>query len=466
MNLHKDQMSNKTRFFSMQTLLKNQKFNYTASSILIFMFILVLGFQNCGKNAKNEGGPIERASVGDKAIFKLSEKYGGEKAISHILWRFAIHGYCQNSLQTPRRVNAGKDESIEMNWPELLKEIGRSFYLEAFIQFEGDECITYRRQKFHLLLNNSNLMCTRELQTDRFSLTSTLSSSEGVDYERFFPVESSVNLELFQDTTVDFNTVQWSIKRLFLEDDTELADQTNETANPLTHIFSQIGLYNVSVNASGTAKHPEDGYDYSSIPVSAELIIGLCEDTASEIILSSESFGASTPQLSEIKPIFNYVRPADTDSNNKVTFVFNDNSENYQDQHITYKYKRNSSSKFIDIDIQNADECFFDAEPLSTIECYPSGCSSDAADCNCHTFYEIREDLSSLSSCSGNALDMSTLDTDTTQCTDAVFVVAASKTGQESKVEKVFYKHCPANQDYCYFGEEYDRPSDHQCPSS
>ena len=115
------------------------------------------------------------------------------------------------------------------------------------------------------------------------------------------------------------------------------------------------------------------------------------------------------------------MRPADTDTNNKVTFVFN-NSENYQDQHITYKYKRNSSSKFIDIDIQNADECFFDAEPTIGITC-PS-CESGATDCICP--YTMNEDLSPVSSCSGNALDMSTLDTDTTQCTDANFVVIAS----------------------------------------
>ena len=466
-SLQKDQMSNKTRFFSMQAFLKNQKFNYTVSSFLIFMFILVLGFQNCGKT-KNEGGPIDKvsASVGDKAIFKLSEKYGGNKTISHILWR--VNGI------------TGTEENIKIDWSEFLIEVegGESYLkyidyidLEAFIQFEGDECVTYRKQGFVLTDIGISSVSTSQLGlSDTLSITSTLSPNKDINYQRYFPVGSSVNLGLnivsHNPFNVRFDTFQWSIKKLFLEDDTELADQTNKTANPFTHTFSQTGLYNIFVQASGTRTDIVDESSDVSVDLSTKLLIGICEDT-SEIILSGESFGSSTPQLSDIQPIFNYVRPADTDTNNKVTFVFDGNSENYQDRHVIYKYKRNSSSKFIDIDIQNADTCFLDTEPLSTTECIPSTCSSDAADCNCHTFYEIREDLSSLSSCSGNALDMSALDTDTTQCTDAVFIVAASKAGQENKVESYrYYKHCPADQDYCYFGEEHDRPSDHQCPSS
>ena len=100
----------------------------------------------------------------------------------------------------------------------------------------------------------------------------------------------------------------------------------------------------------------------------------------------------------------------------------------YEYRNVYYKYKRNSTSKFIDIDIQNADECFLDTEPLEKTECV-----SDA----CYISYEIREGLSPLSSCSGNALDMSTLDTDTTECTETTFVVAASKAGQD-KLQRVF----------------------------
>ena len=467
-SLQKDQKSNKTHFFflqSLQTLLKNQKFNYTTSSILIFMFILVLGFQNCGKT-KNEGGPIDKvsASVGDKAIFKLSEKYGGNKTISYILWRV-------------NEITTGTEENIKINWSEFLIEVegGESYLeyidLEAFIQFEGDECVTYRKQEFFLTdIGVSSLPSLQLGLSDTLSITSVLSSSEDINYQRYFPVGSSVNLGLniasHNPFNVRFDTFQWSIRKLFLEDDTELADQTNKTANPFTHTFSQIGLYNIFVQASGTRTDIVDESSDVSVDLSTKLLIGMCEDT-SEIILSGESFGSSTPQLSDIQPIFNYVRPADTDTNNKVTFVFDGNSENYQDRHVIYKYKRNSSSKFIDIDIQNADKCFLDTESIITSSACPM-CTSDATatDCSCYNFYKIREGLSPLSSCSGSALDMSTLDTDTTQCTDAIFVVAASKTGQEYKTGQTFYKHCPADQDYCYFGQENNRPSDHRCPSS
>ena len=240
-----------------------------------------------------------------------------------------------------------------------------------------------------------------------------------------------------------------------------------------------------------------------------ELLIGLCEGEvdAVEVVIGQESFGSLTPErILQKEIIFNYVRPADTDTNNKVTFVFNDNNEDYQDQRIIYKYKRNSSSKFIDIDIQNADTCFFDSSPLKTTTCYyingcppdaknckcftrneealnnncppgieecskvtecssPDSCSPSATNCSCSTSIKMRKNLSPLPSCSGKALDMSTLDTDTTQCTDTVFFVAASKTGQKLKSYR-YYKHCPVNQDYCYFGKESDRPSDHRCPSS
>ena len=450
-SLHKDQMSNKTRFFSMQALLKNQKFNYTTSSILILIFILIFSFQNCAKNSsKNGGGPIERASVGDKAIFKLSEKYTGH--ISNIFWQVK---------RSDTVIATGKKDNIEMNWNNILEDRSDRV-IEAFMQLGGNSCITYRE------LYIGTLMRLISDPTYTSEIISTPSPDES-PVKEYFPIGTLVDLKIrtygvMVSVPPDFNSFQWSIKRLFLEDDTELADQTNKTEK-LTYTFSEVGLYNISVEAFG----PD-----ATTSTNTQLLIERCEGDDLddvEIVLSGDSIGAQTPEeISNLRPIWNYIRPADTDPNVDIMTLATDNSIDnrrfFGFGGYVYKYPRDSSSKFIDIDIQNADECFLDTEPLSTTECDPSGCSSDAADCNCEIFYEIRENLSSLSSCSGNALDMSTLDTDTTQCTDAVFVVAASKTGQESKVEKVFYKHCPANQDYCYFGEEYDRPSDHQCPSS
>ena len=217
-DLQKDQISNKTRFFSLQAFLKNQKFSYTASSILIFMFVLVLGFQNCGKT-KNEGGPIDKvsASVGDKAIFKLSEKYGGNKTISNILWRI-VNDRCRYEDRIIRA--KGTDKSIEVNWNEIL---GRShIYLEAFIQFEGDECVTYGKQHFDLMEVDTFGECTSEGRpNDLISITSALSTNEDIVYQRYFSVESSVNLGLNVNVeshdlfNVSFDTFQWSIKNSF-----------------------------------------------------------------------------------------------------------------------------------------------------------------------------------------------------------------------------------------------------------
>ena len=289
-----------------------------------------------------------------------------------------------------------------------------------------------------------------------FSLSNDASINKG-----YFPAGSSVILEFNKSERVEESledkTFQWSIKKV--GNDTELADQSH-TSPQLTHTFSEMGLYDISIKE----KNVSSGSSFSD---ERELFIGLCEEEveAVEVVLSEESFGNPTPEgiLEKRQPIFNYVRPADTDSNNKVTLIFNDSL--YSRPIYNYKYKRSSSSKFIDIDIQNADECFLDTEPIQT--CTLIGCPTEEPNCQINQCtYTIKDSLDSLPSCSANALDMSTLDTDKTQCTDDVFVVAASKEGQEYKKQRAFYKHCPADEDYCYFGSEENRLDDHNCPSS
>ena len=439
--------------------LKNQKLAFPVL-VFMFMFIFILAFQNCARNENKNDGPTDKASgpeitdtisnSGDKAVFKLSEKYGGD-IVSNISWQ-TYRKQCGKS-----EIAFETDLNIQIPWNNqrgsIVSHDGSSFNMLALVQLE--QCLIYR----HLRLDQT--LFSNDYFVDRSSCLApsgdiSFSLSDDASVKRnYFPVGSSVNLEFSNsseesNSSLENESFQWSIKKI--GDDTELADQSH-TSPTLTHTFSEIGLYSVSVESSSM-----------NLGDDKELLIGLCEEEvdAVEVILGQESFGDLTPEgILATKPIFNYVRPADTDSNNKVTFVFNDNSENYQDQHITYKYKRNSSSKFIDIDIQNADECFLDTEPIIGITC-PS-CAPGATDCSCGPpSYEINENLSPLSSCSGDALNMSTLDTDTTQCTDANFVVIASKAGQE-KIYEIFYKHCPADQDYCYFGYEKDRPNDHKC---
>ena len=78
--------------------LKNQKLAFPVSMFILILFFGVTfsAFQNCARNENKNDDSANRASgpeitnttdtalpKGDKAVFKLSEKYGGE-AVSNI----------------------------------------------------------------------------------------------------------------------------------------------------------------------------------------------------------------------------------------------------------------------------------------------------------------------------------------------------------------------------------------------
>ena len=499
-------------------------------SILMVMFLLIFAFQNCQK-AKNlkpqEGVGVHPSSptsstatlmthIGDKATFEISEEHTGGKTISHILWQ-ATRG-SDSCDANDVIVATGTDSNIEIDWSSFLE---RSVSVKAFIQFEEDDCITYRQQRVMVSkAGASGSLCSNNMY--RFDIVSQLSSDDATESKRYFPVESSVDLELkiSGPNDPDFDAFAWSIKRLFLEDDTQRADSNNQTKT-LTHNFSEIGLYNIIAEAfKTTSTTTTQNNNSQSGSTSTQLLIGKCEgDDLSdiEIVLSNDSFGPETPK-GVLGPIWNYVRPADTDPGVHVATL---NVEGHPFGRHIYKYPRQSRSKFIDIDIQNVDTCFLDQEPISNQMCTKIGCPESDPDCNsCWTEYEIREDVSALPSCRGNALDMSALDLDTTECTDAVFAIAVSKTIDVNDLPKAppqtnsanpssegsapiqptepvssaavanqnivssvtgngnskgdwrnwwgatpraFYKHCPADSDYCYFGLEAYRPEEHHC---
>ena len=472
--------------YVVKLLFKNQKIIRIKAFFLVLTAFCIFAFQNCNKDNSNS---LERAaslpnpintpttlsttnSSGDKAIFRTYETEN--KTISNIFWRVIEKN--SPACGDDKIINTGTAMSVEIDWNTLLEKL---IAVEAFIQFEGDSCISYRKQKFNLDVDGLTLgvICDYIYRSE---ITSQLSSDSQVKHKRHFPIDSSIDLGFKtvggMGTSPEFDSFQWSIKKIaFLSDSAtsvELADQANTSSKTLTHTFSEIGLYNIVVEASGPDSASDQDNEPESSSASKELLIGKCEEdedaTAVDIILSNASFGDETPEaLSQVGPLWNYVRPANTDSNNPPSMVILSSddyrSDDYRYDKKIYKYKRTIDSKFIDIDIQNADECFLDQEPQSEEICREIGCL-DKSDCNtCSTSYTMRESLSPLSSCSGNALDMSTLDTDTTECTDDVFVVAASKTDQD-KVQRAFYKHCPADQNYCYFGSESNRPTDHNCP--
>ncbi len=502
---------------------KNKRLNYIMFPALIIMFVFIFAFQNCQKRKNPSEGVVIKESntsnpspstttstlvshIGDKAIFEISEKYTGEKAIPNIRWQVMETGLCDGNNII---IAEGTESNIEVDWNSFLD---KSVSVEAFIQFEGDDCITYRQQNIRV-----NQLSGSICDTDRytFDILSTLSSDDLTRFRRYFSVGSSVDLEFraFGPDELDFDSFTWSLQKIFVKDEEERADQTNNTVN-LTYHFSEIGLYNVVVEASrtdlsATTTTTSSNTNTEPASVSRQLLIGKCEGENLddiEIVLSDDSFGYETPK-NVLYPIWNYVRPVDTDYEAANVVTVND-TEGYPSGRHIYRYPRGSKAKFIDIDIQNADECFLDQDPVPIGETC-SGCSENSEGCtsSCHTEYGIREGLSPLPSCRGNALDMSTLDLDITICTDDIFVVAASKkidisllptaelpvmipssegsgsstqtlgtqavvnsiTDNENKnkktlqTEHVFYKHCPADSDYCYFGPETYRPEEHHC---
>ena len=472
------------------SFLQNQRLQQIGFPALVVMFILIFAFQNCDKVeqhqhddiffARNTPGIVispnptpsvatspSPSEIGDKAVFKISEKYKGNKSIAHILWQvrpaFQCHHNSHNLIEP--LIAKGKEEVLQVNWNDIQENI----VVEAVIQFEENGCLVYKKQKFDLGYDSG--LCTTDIRiTSYLNIMSMLSSSdpetEILKYGKYFAVNSSVDLTFFkksEDTfnDVDFNKFQWSIQKAFLEDATEYADSTHTTAQ-ITHTFSETGFYRISV----TASEPSNPNNYAipeSLEISTSLMIGKCdENMALEIILGEESFGSSTPSgISKTTPIWNYVRPSDVDINNVQLAHLPDESGGYKE---VYKYKRNSSTKFIDIDILNADKCFFDDQPnIETSEIYPDSLQ-----------VTIRENLEPLSSCGGKIFDMGTLDTDITQCTDAIFLVATPyltpdplDTSQmyTKNLTRTYYKHCPANDEYCYFGKLYTRPNNHKCSS-
>lgn len=330
-------------------------------------------------------------------------------------------------------------------------------------------------------------------------------------FKDYFPVGTSVNFSatLVASSISGESTLTnhlWRLKKLFqnaeqLVDDDHPLDLSSNIEENFSHTFTTMGLYRVSVHAYG------DGEEHSYGSTYKDILIGACtgEEEAIEMILSHDSFGTQTPSKILESPYFNYIRPATPDHkisllkdwdetqtlSGAIGFASNDDLDSDTESNneeptilksfktsdflpIYYKYDRTSSSKFIEVNMQNIPStirCFFDDQPVVTDEeyCTKIGCPEDDPDCNTcysHKTYDFRDQP--LSSCNGNVYDMTALDTDTTKCTDAIVLFGFALNSEDEPHPIPFYKHCPANSQYCYFGPDfrgYSRPTDHHCPS-
>lgn len=351
-----------------------------------------------------------------------------------------------------------------------------------------------------------------------WEIKAQITESDGtVHIKDYFSVGSSVSFSV--PTGYSYSNHQWSVQRLF--ETKESLTVSDNTADTFSHTFDTRGLYEVSVTAT-------TDLDGSNVSDTQHILIGLCEgeEEAIEVVFNPQSFGDLTPQKFKTMPFFNYLRPTDTEHPVKLTIQrlmantiaggsgletrYSSYEYAYQgidslsgiggnNYSLKYKYNRTSSSKVIAMDLPNFDDlgftCFFDDEPvLETIEsCTEMACIPENPDCNIcsqHTEYTRPADLTPLNSCSGVIYEMGTLDTDTTECAEDVFVVgiefpstdsqAVESEGGQSDMQHLsppivsvvnsgidipFYKYCEANQQFCYFGREMDRPEEHHCPT-
>ena len=225
--------------FAEDLIMKSQKFRNKIFPILIVMFTFIFAFQNCAKNKDN---PINIASTtGDKAIFKLSETYGGDN-VSKVSWQTKSGTACGKSTAA---VKTGLNLEIPWNHNYGTVHDWGAFTIAALIHLEQEECFIYRNFTFGDAFSLERLSCVRQTGFLSFSLSNDPSINRN-----YFPVDSSINLEFNKNKYEDIEEsledkiFQWSIKKV--GDDTELADQSH-TSPQLTHTFSEVGLYDISI---------------------------------------------------------------------------------------------------------------------------------------------------------------------------------------------------------------------------
>ena len=475
---------------------KGHKKYYATYSTLIALFLIV-AFQNCDMKTLE---PL--VTSGDYAIFQLHGVTSDQ--VTSILWRIIeITHYSQHSSHSQH--STGKSPTITVSWDNIVNRrysyteyaMRSNYFVEAFVKLKEQNCITYINLPITpLQYNNQKSSQSLEVETspidsssasiasldfkDHLTLVPPLlidpyshtikATNDSYTFKDYFPVGTTVNFSVNEETA---STYHWNIEKLFQSDE-EVVVNANEKQN-FSHTFATMGLYNVEL-----------GYY-----IDKNILIGICtgEEEAIEIIFGDASFEDHTPAEILEHPHLNYIRPAT--SNHKITLLkereksttisttntdidtdIETRYESFKDYDIIYyKYNRTSHSKVIDVNIQNVTSgmrCFFDDQPVETSEefCTEMACPDDDPNCNTcgmDTTYDFRDSLTPLDSCNGNVYDMTTLDTDTTECTDAIVLFGFAVNSEDEPDPMPFYKHCPADSQYCYFGPEISRPDHHHC---
>ena len=273
----------------------NKKKNLEYICIVISsLFALMLISQNCA--SKNGTGVFYQTpglTLKSPMIFKFKHK--DTHTVSNILWQVTMHHYTKQDIgcyiKSHKKINFKKtDLNIEVDQNDILQAdstFGISIFAQTFIQFEEEDCITYRKKSLQLATpsnsNKADLICIQPaVLPPHINPTSSMDPTspymiEGIDNALYhFPVGDSISLELV-NLRAAHSQFTWSIKNM--ENDTELADPTHQDLT-LTHTFSEKGIYNVSATETNT-----------NFEINAQLLIGQCEITniTEEIVMDTES---------------------------------------------------------------------------------------------------------------------------------------------------------------------------------
>ena len=274
----------------------NKKKNWEYISIVLSsLLILTIIFQNCeDKNGDSNLSQNPGASSTGSITFKI--KHEGTQIISDILWQVRTHRYnkrydigCYTGSYEETDFREA-DLNVEVDWNDVLQTdntLGVHVFVQAFIQLEEEDCITYKKESFQLVpfdSNKTDLICAQAAVlsphiSPNFSTSETSSNMiESLNTPLYhFTVGDSIDLELvnLRNIEEDSNFI-WSIKNI--EDDIELADQ-NYQDTTFTYIFLEKGVYNISAIEKET-----------NFEISTQLLIGKCEDTdnSEEIIMETQ----------------------------------------------------------------------------------------------------------------------------------------------------------------------------------
>ena len=321
-------------------------------------------------------------------------------------------------------------------------------------------------------------------------IQASLTLDEVATPRNYFPIDSSVDFTFsYFNNISDIQSFDWNIRKIFPEN--PLFEQTASSDEPkYTHLFSEIGVYDVSIVPSY--------YDNSDVFMRGHktLVVGLCSENQNilEITLNQGTLRPNTTGIFDLS----YFDEEETETPEVLWRIMHNNQElealdssttdltvNWSgisgevllevfaqfggdncishrqkwlniDQTITphfnyvrpvdsdpqnvllfdndiYAYLRTSQNRSIGIDIKNAGKCLFNGQIIPDCQGWVEGING------------IGEDI--------------------TECIENEFNVVASRDdGQALTVTKSFYNYCPANDEYCAFGPQRYRPDEHRCP--